>query len=155
MKSDRSFLSSKGRSKTKRAMSVDKVLKQVLFLLSAVGIALLFMLMKILYTLPIVKSKVYKLFENVSMLKKSQFEGCILTWEMYKTVLYDIKQNIFKKAALGQSIPDVYLHKVPFNASQVQELSQNYASETKAGLFSLRCLVRPGVPLILNFGSCS
>ena len=139
----------------KRAMSVDKVLKQVLFLLSAAGIALAFMVIKLLYVLPVVRSKVYKLFENVSMLKKSQFEGCIWTWEMYKTVLYEFKQNIFKKATLGQSIPNVYLHKVPPAASQVQDLSQSCASETKAGLLSLRCLMRPGVPLILNFGSCS
>lgn len=147
-------------------MSKDTMLKQARFLLSAVIIALLFMVMRVLDFLPYLRYKIDKVFENLSTLKKFQFEGCIWTWEMYKTVMYDLKQDIFKKAVLGKHAPDAYLFKVQLKATEFSQVSGNYTSEEKystleydfkgqTNFIALRCLMRPGVPLVLNFGSCS
>ena len=146
-------------------MSKDTMIKKARYLLSAVIIALFFMVMKLLDFLPYLRCKVEKAFQNLSTLEKHQFDGCIFTWEMYKTVMYDLKQDIFKTAVLGKHAPDAYLFKIQLDG-EFSEVSENYISERKynslrydiklqTNFIALRCLMRPGVPLVLNFGSCS
>ena len=167
MKSDRSISSSKDRGKWQRSKLADMMLKQVIFLTSTAVIALLFVVMKILDFVPYFRRKIVKSFEALSALKENQFEGCIWTWEMYKTVIYDLQQDIFKTAEVGEHAPNVQLYRIQSTAAETFEISESSGSDrTERALrssdgspqtdaTSLRCLMRPGVPLVLNFGSCS
>ena len=109
----------------------------------------------------------YGEFKKLAKLEESQVQGCFLTWEMYKSVIHDTELGIFNKAALGGNAPIVDLYRIERNTKQMVEVPETTASEDKTcapprygfkrpdEILSLKCLMRPGVPLVLNFGSCS
>lgn len=138
------------------------MLKQVKFLTISVLIALLFVFLKLLYIVPSFRRLIYEKFTKLAALEQHQVEGCILTWEMYKMVVHDMKQNIFKMAQLGKPAPDIDLcqirckHADPLTCSEEEDngFRKSHGWDSPDTL-PLKCLMRPGIPLVLSFGSCS
>ena len=141
------------------------VVKFVKYTLYAAFLAVFFLFTRLLYFIPFIKAKIIKWFVNLSHLKGEQIEGCILNWVMFKEVLYATKQQIFKIASLQLPAPDAELFKIDENSNYEEDISEietDWKADRNCPTFvptkstvSLRSLMRPGVPLVLNFGSCS
>ena len=118
---------------------------KVLFLV--ILISILFLLLRIMLTVPFLRDVIKRKFCKLSTLREADFEGCIFNWAMFKAVVKQIKMDIFKSAAVGKFAPDTDLCKMQSETGQASNLS--------LGKVILSNLSRPGIPLVLNFGSCS
>lgn len=155
-------------SRGQRRHSKEIMLKRLTFTVVTGAITIIFIVLRLLYLVPWVKNQMLEMMKQMTMLETEQFKDSFLSWEMYMDLVSCIKQDIFKIAQLKMPAPDVKLLKIQRKPWPVLEkadakdslesntsIPQNHDEVEETDIVSLKSLMRCGVPLVLNFGSCS
>ena len=116
-----------------------------------------------------------KKLKKVTYLTESQVTGCIYNWQMYKTLIWDAFLETYKTAFRGMQAPDTTILKVSQSERSANakrsvasadrnpgEMATEMEPNEKDGSWksalektSVWQLMHPGMPLVVNFGSCS
>lgn len=152
-----------------------KMFRVLQFCLKAASVAALFIILRVVFILniPIVKKMLTDHMMKVSTLEYDDFKDSFLGIEMLKTCWKQLWLDCFMTFKTGCTIEaDNYLVcRIP---SQSQDINDNFDDgddcvdqnanfvgsvedymETPDDFITLGTIARKGVPLVLNFGSCS
>ena len=122
-------------------------------------IALIFLIHRILLQLPVksIRQKIINNCKSISALvKEEDFRDGLFGYEMYKVVLKQAWNEVFKELTAHQSLPDdLILVSAPPHSEGAYCNALNGDSSEGPIKINLKELCKPGVPLVINFGNCS
>ena len=132
---------------------LSRIFKWLKLVCLTLFISISFLVLKLLYFIPFTNDFVTKKFMALSHLSKEDFDGCIFTWVMFKEVLKQTKLDIFKIAQLGKRAPEIRMCKV--ERDHIAETEDEKVSDAENKVVKMSEIWKPGIPLVVNFGSCS
>eukprot|EP00112_Aurelia_sp_Birch-Aquarium-sp1_P019335 Seg476.11 transcript_id=Seg476.11/GoldUCD/mRNA.D3Y31 product="hypothetical protein" protein_id=Seg476.11/GoldUCD/D3Y31 len=151
--------------------------KFLLLVLRVIPMTLTFLWCKLLLTIPFIKKRRMEKMKKSAYLTESQVAGCIYNWQMYKTMMWDAFLKTYKTASHGMPAPDAMILKVGQSEKRSNAQRKDASADRNSGEMATemepsdKCgtwksttnlektsiwqLMRPGIPLVINFGSCS
>ena len=124
-------------------MSVVK--ENIVTALAQVGVGVVFCVGKIGLKIPFTRKKIYKVMLQLSKANEVEdFKDTMFKKEMYKNVVRQMVIDMTKTVKLNKRIPNFSLIKMT-----------NEKTNKENDIVTMFNMQRKGVPLVLNFGSCS